>query len=56
MESTVTAKEAEKFQGIGPSTTFGTQSVTAKRGVRSTKPPSINTLFLVPDKTGKAAV
>ena len=33
VESSVTANKTNSMQGIGPSSTFGTQSVTAKRGV-----------------------
>ena len=35
--------------GIGPSNTFGTHTLTAKRGVQ--KPPSKNPLFLAPEVT-----
>ena len=33
VESSVTAKETKNSQEIGPSSTFGTQSTTAKRGI-----------------------
>ena len=39
VESSVTAKETKNIQGIGPSSTFGTQSAAAKRGVHFAKIP-----------------
>ena len=38
-ESSVTPKEAEIIKDIGPSSTFGAQSATAKRGVHVCKNP-----------------
>ena len=47
VESSVAAKETKNTQGIGPSSTFGTQSATAERGVHFAEILSENPLFLV---------
>ena len=48
-ESSVTPKETKIPKDTGPSTTFGTQRATAKRGVYPCKnPPSKNPLASVP--------
>ena len=39
VESSVTANKTNSTQGIGPSSTFGTQSVAAKRGVHFAETP-----------------
>ena len=39
VESSVTAKETKNTQDIGPSSTFGTQSATAERGVHFAQTP-----------------
>ena len=44
-ESSVTPKETKMHGGIGPSSTFGTQSATAKRGVYFCKTPLLETPF-----------
>ena len=41
----VTPKETKHTQGQGPSSTFGTQSVTAERGVHFCKNPLLKTPF-----------
>ena len=41
-------QETKIPKNIGPSSTFGTQSAAAKRGVHFCKPPSKNPLFFVP--------
>ena len=48
-ESSVTPKETKIPRGIGPSSTFGTQSATAERRTLWQKPHSKNPLFLVPE-------
>ena len=49
-ESSVTPKETRNIRGLlAPSSTFGTQSAKAKRGVYFAKPPSKSPLVLVPD-------
>ena len=45
-ESSVTPKETNIPQDIGPGSTFGTQSATAEGGVRFAKPPSKNPLLV----------